>query len=60
MSGHVDDEVAQKVEINLGGDLLVDALIDVVILIGGAASSALEVLIKFAAVLEQQMEDLLD
>lgn len=53
------DELAQKVEVHFGCDFLVNAFIDVIILIRRFVLATLEVLVKLVTVLEQQMEDLL-
>ena len=58
--GHVDDEVAEEVEVYFGCYLLVYPLVNVVVLVRGLALPLLEVLVELAAIFEEEMEDLLD
>ena len=48
---------AQEAKVNLGCDLLINALVDVVALVGGLGLAALEVLVELVVVFEEQEED---
>lgn len=52
----VDDELTEEIEIQFCCNFLVDPLVDVVVLIGWLAFAFLEMLVKLAAVLEQEVE----
>lgn len=57
---HMDNKLAEEIEVHLCGDFLIDPLIDVVVLIGGLAFAFFEVLVELAAIFKEQMEDLAD
>lgn len=52
--------MAEEIEVEFGGDFLIDAFVDVVVLVRWLALPALEVLVELVDVLEQQVEGLLD
>ncbi len=47
---------AQEAKVNLGCDLLINALVDVVALVGGLGLAALEVLVELVVVFEEEEE----
>jgi hypothetical protein len=59
VSGECGEELAEEVEVDFGGDLFVDAFVDVVVLVAGFALPPFEVFVELVAVLEQQIEYLL-
>jgi hypothetical protein len=48
----MDNIWAQEAEVNLGGDFLINALVDVVTLVGGFGLAAFEVLVELVVVFE--------
>ena len=58
--GHIDHKMTQEIVVYFCCYFLIDALIDVVVLIRRLALALLEVLVEFTAIFEQQMEDLSD
>ena len=54
--GEADDELAEEIEINLGGDFLVYPFVDVIVLIGGLAFASFEMLIKLIAIFKEKVE----
>lgn len=53
---HINDELAQEVEVNLCGDFLIDSFIDVIILVRRLTFSLFEVLVEFMGVFKEEME----
>ena len=60
LRGKANDELAQEVKIYFGCYFVVNALVDIVVLVRGLVLPSLKVLVKLAAVLKEKVECLLN